>query len=97
VKGPELANIRPIFIAASRVLDGANLARGGKGLEMDSICDRRCFHQVATLCGISHMATNLDVDQRLLNEALKAGGHRTKKETVNEALKEYAAIASSWV
>jgi Arc/MetJ family transcription regulator len=43
------------------------------------------------------MATNLDVDQRLLNEALKAGGHRTKKETVNEALKEYAAIASSWV
>jgi len=35
------------------------------------------------------MATNLDVDQRLLNEALKAGGHRTKRETVNEALKEY--------
>jgi Arc/MetJ family transcription regulator len=35
------------------------------------------------------MATNLDIDQRLLNEALKAGGHRTKKETVNEALKEY--------
>lgn len=35
------------------------------------------------------MATNLDIDDRLLNEALKAGGHRTKKETVNEALKEY--------
>jgi hypothetical protein len=35
------------------------------------------------------MATNLDIDQRLLNAALKAGGHRTKKETVNAALKEY--------
>ena len=35
------------------------------------------------------MATNLDIDQRLLNEALRVGGHRTKKETVNEALKEY--------
>jgi Arc/MetJ family transcription regulator len=35
------------------------------------------------------MATNLDIDDRLLNEALKIGGHRTKKETVNEALKEY--------
>jgi hypothetical protein len=38
---------------------------------------------------MSHMATNLDIDARLLNEALKVGGHRTKKETVNEALKEY--------
>jgi Arc/MetJ family transcription regulator len=35
------------------------------------------------------MATNLDIDDRLLNEALKIGGHRTKKETVNEALREY--------
>jgi Arc/MetJ family transcription regulator len=35
------------------------------------------------------MATNLDIDERLLNEALKMGGHRTKKETVNAALKEY--------
>ena len=36
-----------------------------------------------------HMATNLDIDARLLNEALKVGGHRTKKETVDAALKEY--------
>ena len=35
------------------------------------------------------MATNLDIDDRLLNEALKIGGHRTKKETVTEALQEY--------
>jgi Arc/MetJ family transcription regulator len=35
------------------------------------------------------MATNLAIDDELLEEALRAGGHRTKKDTVNEALKEY--------
>lgn len=35
------------------------------------------------------MATNLAIDPALLEEALKAGGHRTKKETVTEALHEY--------
>jgi hypothetical protein len=35
------------------------------------------------------MATNLDIDVRLLDEALKIGGRRSKKETVNEALFEY--------
>jgi Arc/MetJ family transcription regulator len=35
------------------------------------------------------MPTNLAIDDDLLAEALKVGGHRTKRETVNEALKEY--------
>jgi Arc/MetJ family transcription regulator len=35
------------------------------------------------------MATNLAIDDQLLEEALKAGGHKTKKDTVNEALREY--------
>ena len=35
------------------------------------------------------MATNLAIDDRLLTEALKVGGHRTKKATVTEALEEY--------
>jgi Arc/MetJ family transcription regulator len=35
------------------------------------------------------MSTNLAIDPRLLQEALKVGGHKTKKETVNEALREY--------
>jgi len=35
------------------------------------------------------MATNLALDDRLLEEALRVGGHRTKKETVTEALEEY--------
>ena len=35
------------------------------------------------------MATNLAIDDRLLEEALQIGGQTTKKETVNEALREY--------
>jgi len=35
------------------------------------------------------MATNLALDDRLLDEAVRVGGKRTKKETVTEALLEY--------
>ena len=35
------------------------------------------------------MATNLAINPKLLDEALKVGGQKTKKATVEEALKEY--------
>ena len=35
------------------------------------------------------MATNLAIDDQLLNEALRVGGHSTKRATVTEALEEY--------
>ena len=35
------------------------------------------------------MATNLAIDDELLVEAQRVGGHRTKKATVTEALEEY--------
>jgi hypothetical protein len=35
------------------------------------------------------MATNLAIDDELLEEALKVGGQRTKKATVTQALQEY--------
>ncbi len=35
------------------------------------------------------MATNLSIDPKLLEEALQVGGFRTKKDTVNQALKEF--------
>lgn len=41
------------------------------------------------VCRLSHMATNLAIDDALLDEALKIGGHSTKKATVTEALQEY--------
>jgi Arc/MetJ family transcription regulator len=35
------------------------------------------------------MPTNLAIDDKLLEEALRVGGQRTKKDTVNQALLEY--------
>ena len=35
------------------------------------------------------MATNLQLDDELIRKALELGGHKTKKEAVNAALKEY--------
>jgi Arc/MetJ family transcription regulator len=35
------------------------------------------------------MATNLAIDETLLEEALRLGEQRTKRATVNEALAEY--------
>jgi Arc/MetJ family transcription regulator len=37
------------------------------------------------------MATNLDLDPALVDEAVAVGGLRTKKETVTQALREYIA------
>jgi Arc/MetJ family transcription regulator len=37
------------------------------------------------------MATNLDLDDRLVEEAKKLGAHSTKRAAVNEALAEYVA------
>jgi Arc/MetJ family transcription regulator len=38
---------------------------------------------------VGDMATNLAIDDALLAEALEIGGFRTKKATVNEALREF--------
>jgi len=35
------------------------------------------------------MPTNLAIDDALLNEALQVGGRKTKRETVNDALREF--------
>jgi Arc/MetJ family transcription regulator len=35
------------------------------------------------------MPTNLAIDDQLLGQALAVGGHRTKRQTVNEALREF--------
>jgi Arc/MetJ family transcription regulator len=35
------------------------------------------------------VATNLHIDEQLLEEALRVSGKKTKREVVNEALEEY--------
>lgn len=41
------------------------------------------------MCDNLHMATNLAIDDRLIEEARKSGKHKTKKEAVTTALQEY--------
>ena len=41
------------------------------------------------MCRLCCMPTNLAIDDELLTQAQQVGGHRTKKDTVNEALREY--------
>jgi len=37
------------------------------------------------------MATNIELDEKLLTKAMRLGGMRTKKEAVNQALSEYVS------
>jgi Arc/MetJ family transcription regulator len=39
--------------------------------------------------GDAAVATNLAIDDRLIDAAVRAGGHRTKKQAVTAALEEY--------
>jgi Arc/MetJ family transcription regulator len=41
------------------------------------------------MCDNIHMATNLALDDKLIEAARKAGRHRTKKDAVTAALAEY--------
>jgi Arc/MetJ family transcription regulator len=43
------------------------------------------------LCDFPHMATNLDIDQRLLERAVEVSGERTKTAAVTRALREFVA------
>ena len=40
---------------------------------------------------VDTVATNLAIDPALLNKALEVGGEKTKKATVNKALREFVA------
>ena len=51
---------------------------------------KACFldRMLRSVKGID-MSTNLVIDDSLLREALRLGGHSTKRQAVNQALKEY--------
>lgn len=42
-----------------------------------------------SMCGGDIMATNLQLDDRLIKEAVTLGNHRTKKAAVTQALADY--------
>lgn len=43
------------------------------------------------MCEEAHMATNLSLDPKLIEDALKVSGERTKKAAVTRALEEFIA------
>lgn len=43
------------------------------------------------MCKEVHMATNLAIDPKLLDRAVKVSGERTKKAVVTKALQEFIA------
>lgn len=40
------------------------------------------------MCTVSHVRTNIVIDEDLMREAMEATGSRTKRETVDRALQE---------
>lgn len=59
-----------------------------------SVLDRRSlpYYGCVIVCVEGNtMATNLSIDPKLLDKALKVGGEKTKKATVNRALQEFIA------
>ncbi len=47
------------------------------------------FAACVLACETSPTATNVEIDDELLREAQRIGGHATPEETVEEALREY--------
>jgi Arc/MetJ family transcription regulator len=61
-----------------------------KGGIQDAVCGFLCVMMCDHLCEKGMlMATNLSIDPQLLDEALAISGHKTKRETVNQALTEF--------
>lgn len=46
-------------------------------------------HNLVKRMGVNLMATNLQIDDKLILKALRLGRHRTKREAVSTALVEY--------
>ena len=68
------------------VVDVIWTRRALRRLHVAFVRDRRTHDRcVACMC----MPTNLAIDDRLLDQARTVGGYRTKRETVNEALREF--------
>lgn len=44
-----------------------------------------------SMCEVSHMATNLSIDPKLIEAALEVSGEKTKRAAVTRALEEFVA------
>jgi len=75
--------------AGNAVERGPELRAASEGAHVLDVC-RRTLGGLAPhipACDYSHMATNLAIDDQLLEEARQIGGQKTKRATFTEALK----------
>jgi Bacterial antitoxin of type II TA system, VapB len=92
-------DLRRIFNSADRVITRQGNAvcvfNPGHGKNAYRLIGRLWFAYAwvvcHTMCGGSHMATNLSLDPVLIERALELSGERTKKAAVTRALKEFIA------
>jgi Arc/MetJ family transcription regulator len=68
---------------------GGELSSGFFGEAVGSAGGIDTLRLCGWLCSLPHMATNLAIDDRLIRDAQRIGGLKTKKETVTEALREF--------
>lgn len=47
------------------------------------------FDSILALCDVLCVATNIELDPKLLNKAMRLGHMKTKKAVVHQALEEY--------
>jgi Bacterial antitoxin of type II TA system, VapB len=101
---PTLRNFFPFFAAkdlAAKVAKGSGKfakksaslkTQGNQGGKVTQVTDNWRFKVIVlhtSMCKYTHMATNLGLDDRLIEEARRVGRHKTKKEAVSAALAEY--------
>jgi len=71
---------------------GRAIAAGVAGARAGAHSDRPPHYLIElhiAMCKNLHMATNLALDDKLIEEARRAGKHKTKKDAVTAALAEY--------
>jgi hypothetical protein len=91
-----------LFVVAGVNDNGELIGRQNPTEPEDKLCstdttrerEHPLLHSLKLICEVAKeqgapMATNNGLDDRLIEAAVKAGGHRRKKEAVTEALREY--------
>jgi Arc/MetJ family transcription regulator len=84
----------PLFIAVilglgCPLLAAFSLRKGARQERPRELDNSSPIELHTVMCNNPHMATNLALDDNLIEEARRAGRHKTKKDAVTAALAEY--------
>ncbi len=84
---PDCDTVEPHALEYKKNFNPINkFSGGGPGVSVPRV---RNIVPHIIMCNNIHMATNLALDDRLIEEARRVGRHKTKREAVSAALAEY--------